>query len=107
MIRTVWLPSPRAKLDTQVWYWLRSGAPPALAPPQSRLVISYTDSTGICCAELAAPMNAETSDWMVDGLKLAYQRACGWLAILSRMTAARESPGLAATQRTTAEDGSR
>ena len=52
-------------------------------------------------------MNAETSDWMVDGLKLAYQRACGWLAILSRMTAARESPGLAATQRTTAELGSR
>jgi hypothetical protein len=33
-------PSPAVKLLIQVWYCARLGAPPALAPPQSRLVIS-------------------------------------------------------------------
>ena len=35
--RTVRLPRPAAMLVIHVWYWLRSAAPPALAPPQSRL----------------------------------------------------------------------
>src|SRR3954447_9032072 len=55
MMITVWLPRPREKFDTQVWYEPRSGAPPALAPPQSRFGISYTDRSGIWPAELAAP----------------------------------------------------
>src|SRR5689334_10700832 len=44
---------------------------------------------------------------MVEMLKFAIQRAWGWLATLSRMTCVRESFGLAATQRTTFELGSR
>ena len=104
---TVRLPSPWAKLDTQVWYWLRSGAPPALAPPQSRLVISYTAITGTCCAALAAPMYAETSD--CDRRRVEVGEPAG-LRLAGDLVAdggVRESLGLAATQRTTAELGSR
>src|SRR6185312_13150049 len=101
MMMASWLPRPREKLLTHVWYWLRSGAPPALAPPQSRLVISYTEINGTCPAALAAPTKEEASCCTVEGLKLLNHRACGWLAMLVRMTAARESPPLAATHRTT------
>src|ERR1700755_2616046 len=107
MMMTTWLPSPREKLVIQVWYWLRSGAPPALAPPQSRLVISYTETSGTWPAALAAPMNEDASDWMVLGLNEANQWAAAWLAIFSRITVARESPPLGATHRTTVEVGSR
>src|SRR5688572_6285823 len=82
MMTTSRLPRPREKLLTHVWYWLRSGAPPALAPPQSRLVISYTEITGTWLAELAAPTKAVVSCCTVDGLKLLNHRACGWLAML-------------------------
>src|SRR4030095_7299179 len=70
MMMTTWLPRPREKLLTHVWYWLRSGAPPALAPPQSRLVISYTEITGTWPAALAAPTKEEASCCTVEGLKL-------------------------------------
>jgi hypothetical protein len=107
MMTTTRLPRPREKLLTHVWYWLRSGAPPELAPPQSRLVISYTEITGTWLAVLAAPTKAVVSCCTVEGLKFANHRACGWLAMLVRMTAARGSPPLAATHRTTLESGSR
>ncbi|MFD0578174.1 hypothetical protein [Dactylosporangium darangshiense] len=40
-------------------------------------------------------------------MKFDIQRACDWLAILSRMAGMRESFGFAETQRTTCESGSR
>src|SRR5829696_8133255 len=97
MMTTTRLPRPREKLLTHVWYWLRSGAPPALAPPQSRLVISYTEITGTWPAALAAPTKEDVSCCTVEGLKLLNHRAWDWLAMLVRMTAARGSPPLAAT----------
>src|SRR5690348_9429680 len=100
MTMTVRLPRPWAKLETHCWYWVKSGAPPALAPPQSRLGISYTDSTRIWSAEFAALTTPETSELTVLGLNADSQRACGWLAPLSRMTEVRASFGLAWTHRT-------
>jgi hypothetical protein len=94
-------------LPIQVWYWFRSGAPPELAPPQSRLVIPYTESTGSWLTALAASTYPATSAWTVEMLKLDSQRAAGWLAILSRITGVRESPGFAATHRATWVFGSR
>src|SRR3954468_4008001 len=62
------LPSPAAKLRTQASYEARSGAPPAEAPPQSRLGISYTASTGTCPAAAAGVVTALTSLVTVEGL---------------------------------------
>src|SRR5689334_12666116 len=59
---------PAAKLRTQLPYEVRSGAPPADAPPQSRFGISYTTSTGVLPADLAAEVTAETLEVMVLGL---------------------------------------
>src|SRR6478609_8181729 len=104
---TVRLLRPRDRLVIHCWYVLRSGAPPALAPPQSRLVMPYTDITGTWFRLLAALMYDETSAWMVLTLKLANQREAGWLATRSRIWGIRESPWLAATQVDTAALGSR
>src|SRR5262245_34340201 len=93
---TVCVPRPCEKLVIQPWYWFRSGAPPALAPPQSRLGISYTEKTGTWPAEFAPFTYVNASFWTVLGLNEASQRAAGWLPIRVRITAARESFGFAA-----------
>jgi hypothetical protein len=61
---------------------------------------------GIFPAAAAAPTNASTSAATVPGLFWVNQRPCGTFAIRSRITAARESPGLAATQRAAWVSGS-
>src|SRR5947207_284280 len=74
---TVRPPSPCAKREIHCWYCVRSLAPPALAPPQSRLGISYALSTGTWLAEFAALTSAETSEVTVLRLNDDSQCACG------------------------------
>src|SRR5688500_11303973 len=61
---------------------------------------------GILPAAAAAPTKELTSDRTDAALGVVYPRACGTEAIRSRMTAARESPGLAATHLAPAVAGS-
>jgi hypothetical protein len=54
---------------------------------------------GIFPAAAAAPTNASTSPATVPGLFCVNHRPCGTEAMRSRISAARESDGLAATHR--------